>query len=258
MKEKWANRAWHGMIRLIVFTAILVNTIESLGRCQNASDSIAKSSLNLSALPTFQSSQHVLAVSLEYVLAQGATSESLMAWSEQNAAQLEAQASLATSIARQGNQAIPYITYVAVPSDASQTMKDFLQSRGILQNLHAQIYNEELQVLSAFNTAQIDSAFQTQNAVTLQTQAQRSQTLGSEAAQKPLLVPPPLRIPPGASRQMQAFLTLRDQLQRRQIAMHNQNLSLSAMAQKSAEAQWVNQNASELRQLQALSQNLNQ
>jgi hypothetical protein len=218
---------------------------------------VAPNSSTAQATVTFQAEQQALSASFQQLVAQGATPAQFDAWRQQNAARLAAQQQRAKAIsASQPVQSIAYITDVDIPSGASQTMEDFITARADLYNQQAQVHNQQVQSTGTVNEAQVASTFQTQSAAALHAQTQRTQILAQEANQQPLPVPPPLEIPPGATSQMSAFLTLRDQLMRGEVQVHNQNLSLTTAAQKSALLQWRQQNASQFAQLRTLAQGL--
>ena len=190
-------------------------------------------------------------------MAQGATREQIEAWHQQNAARFTAQQQRAQAIsASQPVQPTPYVTDVDIPEGASQTMEDFLKARAELHNLHAQLHNQQLQSGSKIDEAQMEAAFQKQNAAVLEAQAKRAKILAEESDQQPWPVPPPLTIPAGTSLQMQSFLTLRDQLRREEIQLHNQNLSLSATDREAVIQQWRLQNAGRFQQMQVMAKNL--
>jgi hypothetical protein len=188
----------------------------------------------------------------------------------QNAAALAAQQQRAQDLATASaaaamGQPMPLISEVEVPEGASQTMGDFLVARAGLMNARAQIHNQVAaqvagQNLTPDQIAQIEQTemaqFQQQQQAALQAQQQRAQTLAQESASQPQPMPPPLVIPPDATPQMAAFLTARDQLMRSQIQMQNQYANADPATRQAAMAQWQQQNAAQLQQLQTLAQNL--
>lgn len=187
------------------------------------------------------------------LIAQGATAEQLAAWRQQNAARFSAQVQRANDMAAVSNAAAavqprPMITQVTVPEGASQEMADFLTTQADLQNRRAQLHNAQ--------TPNAAAVFQQQNSVEIAAQQQRAQDLGTQAASQPRPVPPPLVIPANTPPQLAAFLTLRDQLMRERIALWNQNLHATPEARQAALAQWQQQNASRLTQLQTSAVNL--
>jgi hypothetical protein len=206
----------------------------------------------------FQAEQEALGESLHQLMAQGATPAQIETWHQQNASRIAAQQQRAQAMsAAQPRQPMPYATDVEIPEGASQTMEDFLTARANLQNARAQLHNQQLQGTGTVDETQVDTAFQKQNAAALQAQQQRAQTLAQESDSQPLPVPPPLAIPPGSSPAMQQFLTLRDQLMRGEIEVHNQNLNLSYADRQTAIQHWHQQNVTSFQQLQQLAQNSN-
>ena len=206
-------------------------------------------------LSTFLTGQRKLAQQMDALMAQGATAAQLDAWRQQNAAAIQAQQKLAISLAAATPpQPIPYITDVTLPEGATQEMTDFLTTRADLANRFAQWHNQQIQGSSS--AADTMAAFQQQNAAELQAQQQRAQVLAAQSAAQPMPVPAPLVIPPGSTPQLKAFLTLRDQLMRDEIALRNANLSSTPAVRAAALQQWHQQNAARFQQLQQLAQNL--
>jgi hypothetical protein len=232
-----------------------------LAFAQSASPPVLSQSIgtapSTAQIAVFKSVQQSLAASLQPLISQGATPAQLEAWQQQNATQLAAQRQQAQVVATsQPAQPIPIVTEVEVPEGASQTMEDFLTERAKLQNAKAQLFNQQLQSSSTVDKEQIEATFQSQNATAIAAQAQRATILSQEGSQQPLPVPPPLTVPAGASAQMKAFLTLRDQLMREHVSLWNQNLSATPAEREASLLQWQQQNASSIQQLQLLAQNL--
>jgi hypothetical protein len=98
--------------------------------------------------------------------------------------------------------------------------------------------------------------FREQNEPLLKKQAQLAHVIAQQQAQKPLPMPPPLKIPPNASPQMKAYLTARDQLTRDRIQTMNEYRADAPQVQKAAMQQWQLQNADRLQQLRQLAQAL--
>ena len=210
-----------------------------------------------SQLQTFQAERQALAGEVQNLIAQGATSDQIQAWHQQNQARITAQQKLAQAIsASQPAQPIGYITDVNVPAGASQTMEDFLTARADLFNLRAQLHNQQLQSSGTVDEAQVNAAFQQQNATVLQAQVQRAQVVAAESDQQTQPTPPPLVVPAGATPQVAAFLTLRDQLMRDFIQLHNQNIASTPAVREAALQQWSQQNAGRIQQLRQQAQNL--
>jgi len=204
-------------------------------------------------LQTFQQEQRALMQERQALVAQGATPEQMEAWRTQNASRFAAQLQRAQDLAAASAAAaaakpMPLISEINVPQDASQGMTDFLTTQADLYNRRAQLHNAQTP-----NTAAV---FQQQNATEIAAQAQRAKDLGAQGAQASLPVPPPLVLPPNASSQMQAFLIQRDQLMRSRIAVWNQNVTAAPVVRDAAMAQWQQQNATQLQQMQIQAQNL--
>jgi hypothetical protein len=236
-------------------------TVASTGTAANIIGSVG--TIGSTALSTqtqaFEAERQTLAGQFSALLANGATLDQIQAWRQQNAAQFASQRQQAQAIAAsQPAQPISYITDVDLPANASQTMDDFLTARANLFNLRAQIHNQQLQATGSVDDAAGSATFTQQNAAALQAQAQRAQALALEADRQPMVAPPPLVLPPNATANLTAFLTLRDQLMRAQIAVHNQNLQADASTRQAALLAWKQVNQGQFQQLQALAQNLNQ
>jgi hypothetical protein len=102
---------------------------------------------------------------------------------------------------------------------------------------------------------QEEQTFIQQHASDLQLQAQRSQTLATEAASsRPLLVPGPPVIPPNATPQLKAFLTARNALAADRAQLWNQYLTADPAVRQAAMEGWEQQNAARIQQLQQLAQ----
>jgi hypothetical protein len=218
-----------------------------------------------STLQTFQQEQQALVESLNALLAQGATSQQLQAWQQQNATSLAAQQQLALDMAADSAlEPEPLGGPANIPANASSTLAAFLTTQAALANARAQIHNGLLNALplevSEEQISQMrqseEQLFQQQQGANVQLQGQRAQTLAAESAQQPVPLPPPLALPQGVSSPMAAFLTARDQLMRDQITFSNQYVTATAAARDAALQQWMEQNAGRFQQLQQLAQNL--
>jgi hypothetical protein len=206
---------------------------------------------------TFQAEQQSLAASFQQLVARGATQDQIAAWKQQNAARLTAQQQRGHGIvASQPSTPMPYVTDVDIPADASQTLQDFLSQRAELYNARAQIHNQQLQNTGMVDEGQVETQFQAENSSALQAQAERAKALADENDSQPLPVPPPLVVPAGAGVALQQFLTLRDQLIRGEIQVHNQNLNLSLAERQAAVQKWRQQNSPNFQQLQTFAQKL--
>ena len=211
-----------------------------------------------SMLSTFLSSQQGLVQQMEALITQGATFDQIQSWEQLNAGLIQTQQQRAFALtAAAPVEPLAYITVIDVPDNATQEMSDFLVTQVDLFNRFVQLHNQRLQagVLSPATSDEIVS-FQQQNGAEIQVQQQRVQVVTAQSALQPLPVPPTLSIPAGSTPQMQAFLTLRDQLMREQIQLHNQSITASAADSSAALQQWQQLNASRFQRLQALAQNL--
>jgi len=211
-----------------------------------------------SILLTLRQDQFDLAGQMQVLTAQGATPEQIDTWLEQNAAQFQAaqQVALALSAATP-EEPLASITEIEIPDGATQELSDFLTTQGDLYNRYARLYNQQLaSALGGAAGPDATDLFAQQNAAEIQGQQQRADVLAAQSEQQAIPVPPPLSLPVGIGAQMQAFLTLRDQLMRAEIKMHNQYVGSPAAAIDAAEQQWRQQNAASFQQLQQLAQNL--
>lgn len=231
---------------------------------QNAATSlsVSGSSGNVSA---YQQEQQTLSQELQALMSQGATPQQLAAWRSQNAAQLQAQQQLAQSLAvASALRPMPANLPATIPANATGVLKDFLTTRILLANARAQIHNQLLQALpSGATQAQLDSMqqqedklLQQQDGADIQLQAQRAQALGAQSASIPEPTPGPPVIPPNASPQLQAFLTLRATLVGSMIQLRNQYLGADPATRAAAIGQWRQQNAASISQLNQLAQTL--
>jgi len=155
---------------------------------------------------------------------------------------------------------LPEDTKASIPPNASPEMTEFLENRATLVNNFARLHNQMLQANQAGTsnrTAQdLAQLFREQNEPLLKKQAQLAHVIAQQQAQKPLPMPPPLKIPPNASPQMKAYLTARDQLTRDRIQTMNEYRADAPQVQKAAMQQWQLQNADRLQQLRQLAQAL--
>jgi hypothetical protein len=216
-------------------------------------------------LQTFLQEQQSLAQTEQALVAHGATEQQIQAWRTQNAGRLEAQQQRAQDMAAESAvESMPVGVPPNIPANASPTLKDFMTTQAALGNARAQIHNQLLRAMPGDVTEEQigemqqkeEQLFQQQYAEDLKVQAQRAQTLAQESSAVPLPVPGPLQIPPEATPQLAAFLTLRDQLMREEIALRNQCVASTPASRDAALDQWHRQNASRFQQLQTLAQNL--
>ena len=212
--------------------------------------------------------QAALSQQEQALVAQGATEQQLEAWYQQNAsafAALQQQAADmgTTSALRLG----PTIAQPNLPAGASQTLSDFLTTQAALVNARAQIHNQIVQQATtsgqSLTLAQVsqmeqqqEQLFQQQHDSDLQLQVQRAQTLASVSAQNAVPVPGPSVVPPNATPQMVAYLTVRDQLAHDEAQFRNQFVTATPAVRDAAIQQWHQQNLARFQQLQQLAQNL--
>ena len=203
--------------------------------------------------------------------AKGATPTQLIAWHQQNAAQLAALCQQARDLA--ASLPLPTVQPPTAPLNASAEMQEFLQNRATLVNSFAQLHNQALATGTAASTSgsasqtstvppSVDDAvtqqWQQQNAALLARQKQLAPVIANQEAQKTVLAPPPLVLPPNASSQLQAYLTARDQLMRDEIQLSNQYRLSDPSVRNAALQQWQQVNASRFAQLKQLAQALSQ
>ena len=260
--ERRRSASLKGMVFLCLLFAF-VNLTSAQTVQSTASASSTGSTPVSSQLQTFQVEQQALAGEVRNLIAQGATSDQIQAWRQQNASLVAAQQQAAVELGAEAAVEPKEMPPVPViPVSASPTLVAFLTTQRALVQAQVQIHNQLLNALpDEVSLAQIGQMqqsegqqLQQQHASDLQAQQRRAQTLTDEAAQQPLPVPPPLVMPPGASANLSALLTLRDQLMRARVALWNQNLGATAEAQDAALEQWQEQNAARFQQMQQLAQ----
>ena len=234
---------------------------------QQAAPSTQQVSQNQTPLQAFQQEQQTLFQERQALVDQGATSEQLAAWRQQNAPQFAALQQQAQAMAATSALQVTQTNLQAnIPANASPTLTAFLTTQTALANARAQIHNQLVQAMpSNASAAQVNQmqqqemqTFQQQHAGDLQLQAQRAQTLANESAQTPLSVLPPLVIPADATPQMAAFLTTRDQLMRARRQFHNQYATADPATRQAAMQRWCQQNAALIQQMQQQAQSLSQ
>lgn len=210
-------------------------------------------------LQDFQDEQQALARS--YSALRNPSPTQIQTWQQNNAARLQAQQQRARQLADDSAlEPMPLSPGPNIPPNASPTLRDFLTTRSELAGNNAKIHNQLLNALPQEVTEdQIEEMrkneallISRQNEGTLQLQARRAQQLAEETARQQVPLPPPLVIPPGSTPQTQAFLTLRDQLLREQIQLHNQNTKATSSVGEAALRQWQERNAARFQQLQQL------
>ena len=224
----------------------------SYGQTAVGSQPAASQPLSTTA-QTFVQEQQSLAQAEQALVAQGATQQQIQTWRTQNAARFAAQQQRAKDLATasasaSATQPLPTISEVQIPPGASQEMIDFLTTQADLSNRAAQLHNQK--------TPNADAVFQQQNATALQAQQQRAQVI---AAQQPFVavpIPSSAPMPPNATPQMVAFLTLHNQLVQEEAQLRNQYVTATPTAREEAMQQWRQQNASRFQQLQQQAQNI--
>jgi hypothetical protein len=214
--------------------------------------------------------QQTLGQEEQLLFSQGATPAQLAAWRVQNASSfLTLQANAAILGAQNEVQPFPLVMDITVPAGASTEMSEFLTVCADMTNDFVQIHNQQIQAIPASviqSLAQSPAAmaivlgveqsenttFERLDALLLKAQQGRAQDLASPPAA--LLLPPALLIPASATPQMAAFLTLRDQIERSQVAIWNANISGGQANVNAALFQWEQQNAASVAELAELAQ----
>jgi len=138
-----------------------------------------------------------------------------------------------------GNNPAAKASPPAIPANASPEMKEFLQNQGTLADKMELVRSESP---SGTLSPQVFAQFRQQNAALLARQSQLSQVIAQQQNKNNTLTAPPLQIPPKASSQLTAYLTLRDQLMRDEIAYMNQHKNDALAARQAAMQQWHKQN----------------
>lgn len=230
----------------------------------SATSSVADSTQQ-ATVQTYQQEQMALAQEETALAAKGATPAQIDAWHQQNAARFDAQLGRAQAMAAASEaQTKPVVIQPNIPADASPTLRDFLTTQATLVNARTQMHRQLMQALPASPTSdqlnqeqqQEMQLFQQQHAGDLQLQAQRGQLLAQESTLKATPMPPPLQLPPNATPQMTAFLTLKDQLMREEIQADNQTVTSDVQTKVTALQRWKQANAARFQQLQQLGRNL--
>lgn len=203
-----------------------------------------------SALQIYQQEQLSLAQSLHALVAQGATSQQIRAWQIQNNSRLRAQRERAVVMGTaSASHPLPFITEITIPAGTPLQMEQILRNRATLANNFAQIHNQNLGTNSAGGTTDL-SQFQQQNGELIQSQAAQIHSFQPNLA--PLSISRPLTFPANVTPPMRAYLTLRDQLIKEQMASWNKSPTLDANARGAAMLQWQQAHAADLKKLQQL------
>ncbi len=155
---------------------------------------------------------------------------------------------------------IRQVQRVIVPYGAPAAIQAFAEMQATLANARAQIHNQLLESLPAGASQQQIVAmeqqeqeiFHQQYAGDLQLQSERATALAAELESQPIRIPGPPAIPPGATPQVQAFLTSRNALAKEMAQLWNQYIDSTPAARQSAMDQWQQQNAGRLQQLSQL------
>ena len=256
-------RKSYRLIFLIIFTGFLL-VKASYGQTTVGSQP-APSHPQSATLQMFLQEQGALVQEEQALMAQGATEQQIKEWRTKNASRLEAQQERAKDMAAESAvESVPVVASPKIPANASPTLKNFLVTQTVLLNARAQIHNQLLQAMPSDVTeeqiAQMqqkeDQLFQQQHGEELQAQTQRAQILTQESRGTPLPVPGPTPIPPNATPQLAAFLTLSDQLMREEMQLHNQYLTATSTVRDAALEQWRQQNAARFEQMQTLAQSM--
>lgn len=144
-------------------------------------------------------------------------------------------------------------TKVNLPPDASPELKEFLANRAVLAENFAQMRTARTAGGNASpgKSTELAKTFQDQNQALLKRQAELGRKLAAQKVHAPLPMPPPLKMPPDATPEMQAFLKTRDQLTREQIQLMNQYQAADPAVRKAALKKWQDQNVARFQQLRA-------
>lgn len=214
---------------------------------------------------TFQQEQTALNEELDALVAQGATQDQIDAWQQQNAARFQAQVERAQEMsADAAKQPMTYVTEVAIPDGASQELVDLLVTGANLYNSFVEIHNELISDPTASTTdpdtlAQTEvTLFQQQNGADLADQAGQVKVVTSQEAKKPLPVPQPFTVPAGTDAELAAFLTIKNQIERQDILLHNQYCAGATARVDAAILQWQNQHPALFQQMTQMAQDLAQ
>ena len=146
------------------------------------------------------------------------------------------------------------------PANASPEMKEFLQNRATLAGNMAKLRGPGPETATspsgatALDTQNIARQFREQNKELLDRQAELSRTLAQQSSRNPMTLPPPLRMPPNATPEMQAYLTARDKIMRSQMEVMNNNRTADPQVRAVAMRQWQKENEAQIQQLQELRQ----
>ena len=208
---------------------------------------------------TFQEMQQSLAQGWQNLQAQGASTDQVNAWLQQNAsliATCRQQAQKAgDASALQPLPIVPAVSTTAGLSGVTGTGADFNATQVNLANaLPARLHNRLL--LTSTNASQLRqeelTIFQQQHGADLALQVSRSQFMGSNFGSHALPMPLPLTMSPQATPRQKLYLVARDTLMRSWITMWNQVASADQATRQAAIAQWQQQNASRIAQLKNL------
>ena len=213
------------------------------------------------AILAFRQDQQALLQKESALIAQGATSEQLANWLQQNASQFSASNQRFEALSE--SQA-PFLPLQRIPENASAAVKEFMQNQSVLADSLAQLQDRSSNVSSAStsgaqtNDGSQDSTqasdpvvaqWKEENASLLQRQEQLKQVIATEQAQEIAPTPPPSRIAPDASPLLRAYLALRDQLTLEKTQIANAYRSSDPATQAQVQIQWQQQNATRLVQL---------
>ncbi len=211
--------------------------------------------------------QTALDQAADQLIAQGASETELMAWEDRNAPAFELQWERMNLLsAKQSFLPMDYVLEIRIPEDAASEMEDFLVGRANLQNLYAEVHNDLIlqnsQAMTPESAAILEitqqEIFVQQNALALQKQTTLAIKLGDEASHETWDMPPPLTFPRDATPQIIAYLTVRNEIEQGQVAVHNRFCAGSQAQLETAVAQWNEQHADLLRKGNQLAQALAQ
>jgi hypothetical protein len=219
----------------------------------SSSTSVQSSPLTPQVAVTLQDlvkKKQALGAQLLALVNQGATTDQIQNWQQQNASAFATINQVTLGLASQA-QPISFVTEIAVPADASPAFADFLAGRADSLNKAIQQFNQNPA------TASTASSFGSiENKGEAQTVVQQVQALSAQSSGGVVPIPTAPVISTNASPQLRAYLIMRYQLINAELQIYNQNSGASSSTQYAAIQQWRQANALQFTQLQKLAQNL--
>jgi hypothetical protein len=197
---------------------------------ENASSEKNSASQLPTTVGTYQTEQASLAKDYEALLTEGASTQQIHQWVAKNALRLRAQVQRAQTMSLDSANQTPATTEI-----------NRLPGRAV-------------------NPANLSTvrAFAQQNAPVLNQQRQRALAFAATSAQQtPNIAASPV-VPTGASPELMAYLTSRNQLRQGFTQFQTQYATATPAARAAALVQWRKQNAALIQQMQSAAQNLTQ